>query len=99
MIFNNDGRGLLPRRIRAGLVQLQHDAPITKSSNRRSSPVLSLVQPRPDLYVSQYKITDGPKPFNPLLSESKDSLRGGYATNGASIVNADHGACDLIILT
>ena len=41
MIFHNDGLGLLTRWIGAGLVQLQHDAPISKSSSGISSNVLS----------------------------------------------------------
>ena len=37
MIFHNDGLGLLTRWIGAGLVQLQHDAPISQSSSGISS--------------------------------------------------------------
>ena len=37
MIFHNDGLGLLTRWIGEGLVQLQHDAPISQSSSGISS--------------------------------------------------------------
>ena len=52
MIFHNDGLGLLTRWIGAGLVQLQHDAPISQSSSGISSKcailAISKDYPRPN---------------------------------------------------